>query len=177
AVHSAAAKLSLAADSAERTGEDGGREFFESIDAVRRNAYRILRAADESALYAKLISDPLSENRRLCDLNELLKRICAGVSSAVLGAKIELETPDEPLIIPLDLQLAERSILAVICNSLTYTRDGNRIELRLSLVGSRAVISIRDRGQGIKPELISHVCEPYFSREPANDSDYSPSLG
>ncbi|MDO4566539.1 MAG: hypothetical protein Q4B42_04340, partial [Oscillospiraceae bacterium] len=28
AVHSAAAKLSLAADSAERTGEDGGREFF-----------------------------------------------------------------------------------------------------------------------------------------------------
>ena len=40
-----------------------------------------------------------------------------------------------------------------------------------------AVVMVRDSGQGIKPEVLPHVCEPYYSRDPAADSDYAPSLG
>lgn len=74
-------------------------------------------------------------------------------------------------------RLLSEALLNLIRNSLQYTRDGNELEIKLSEVGGKAVLTVEDRGLGIKPEMLTEVFEPYISADPYGDSNLRPGVG
>ncbi len=177
AVRTAIDSLAMSADAAERAVGGDDPELSELFDNIRRGAYRVLRATGAAAMFSKALTGDIKADPRPCDLGELLEGLCDGVKGACRGVKIKLEKPSSPVIAYIDVKFAERALLGVIGNSLTYTRDGNEISVKLARSAGRIIITVKDKGQGIKLEVLPHVCEPYYSREPAADSSYSPSLG
>ncbi|MDL2219730.1 HAMP domain-containing histidine kinase [Ruminococcaceae bacterium OttesenSCG-928-O06] len=147
------------------------------VEQVQLNAYHILRlannmenvtAAEKSAFLPQVV-----------DLSQLLSSLCycADAVCREHGVPICCTVPDSPVPVYADEKLLSAAFLNLLCNSLQYTRDGNRITVQLRIVKERAVVTVQDEGLGIKPEHLGRIFEPYFSVDPYGDTHMQPGMG
>jgi CheY-like chemotaxis protein len=65
--------------------------------------------------------------------------------------------PEQPIYIEGDPVRLEQVVLNLLENSAKYTAPGGRISLRLEHRGGEAVLSLRDDGIGLAPEMLENV--------------------
>ena len=65
-------------------------------------------------------------------------------------------------------------VLNLLTNAIEYNRSGGRVEIRCAMDGETLVLSVRDTGQGISPEALPHVFEPFYraDRQKQGDTDH-----
>src|SRR5206468_12007130 len=66
---------------------------------------------------------------------------------------------------PVRLQQVVSNLLS---NAVKFTPSGGRAEIRLELNTSELHIVVRDTGQGIRPDFLPHVFEPFRQAEAAS---------
>lgn len=144
---------------------------------IQLNCYRLLRVANNIE-HGSRIEKKLFDMQPV-DAVDLARSLCFSVDSVCKdqGIPIEWELPEVPVPIRADPRLLSDAFLNMVRNSLQYTRDGNHILIRLEQVAGNLVLTIEDKGLGIKPEFIERVFEPYFSVDPYGDSNLRPGLG
>lgn len=147
------------------------------LEDIQRNCYILLRLAVnlENAATGKREPKGLPH----IDLADHLRALFASVGEVIRSREIpiDLDLPETPLPVRANARLLSEAIFNILRNSLQYTRDGNRIRVRLRTAGRRALLTIEDEGLGIQPENLGRVFEPYFSAEPYGDSPETPGLG
>jgi PAS domain S-box-containing protein len=85
--------------------------------------------------------------------------------------RIELETDQEPITIPIDAAQIEDAVLNLIINAIEASDDGGQVNIRvgrlrtdrLGSVEDEAIIEISDNGRGISKEDLSHIFNPFFT--------------
>ena len=112
-----------------------------------------------------------------CDLTALVGAMCTAASALMSKAPPIHFAAKAHVCCRVDEVLIERAFMNLLSNSLCYTRDGNEINVSVSRVANNAVITIADRGAGIKEEVMPHIKEPYFSCDPYNDGARMPGEG
>ncbi|MDN2581213.1 ATP-binding protein [Aquibium sp. ELW1220] len=117
---------------------------LEELDAIADSAIRLVR------------EEVGSDNREPVRLGQLIDEIVAEL--VPLGYKV---TPPSPVSLPVSAgPLAlKRALRNLIINAATH---GGGATIELSRAGGDAVVTIRDRGPGIPPDLIANVFEPFF---------------
>ena len=113
-------------------------------------------------------AEPLSS----VDLNEVARASAEGAIRA--GAEVELKLEDLP---PLELRaLAVRRLVDnLLVNAQRHA--GGRIELATGVRDGHAVLSVRDRGPGIPPRLVTHLKQPFTRRDDARSGASGAGLG
>lgn len=148
-----------------------------NVEMVQANCYHLLRLTSnlENALYI----EGKHFNVEVLDLAAMVDSLCTSVQSVCrdLGVPIRWQVPQLPVPVRGSRRLLSEALLNLIRNSLQYTRDGNELEIKLSEVGGKAVLTVEDRGLGIKPEMLTEVFEPYISADPYGDSNLRPGVG
>jgi signal transduction histidine kinase len=105
-----------------------------------------------------------SLNLKLQSLNEIIKVIFPLIQAdALMSDKlVELELEDIP-----DLYQDEKEIRQLILhltrNGLEAMKKGGKLRIRTYLDNTEVVLSIRDHGKGIEPDLLGKVCHPFFT--------------
>jgi PAS domain S-box-containing protein len=79
--------------------------------------------------------------------------------------RLELEAPDTPLLVRGDETRLIQVMGNLINNALKYTSPGGQIRVSARISDGSAVISVRDNGSGIAPELLPQVFELFFQGE------------
>ena len=154
--------------------EDQHLHFAEEIQA---NCYQLLRLA------SNLEDTGIVENRRYnlqpVDLTSLVSSLCDGVNAVALKRQVDLEciVPKHPIVVQADSRLVSSALLNILRNSIAYTRDGNRITVKLSTSGKNALLTVEDKGLGILPKNITRIFDPYFSSDPYGDDNMRPGVG
>lgn len=117
---------------------------LEELDAIADSAIRLVR------------EEVGSDSREPVRLGQLIDEIVAEL--VPLGYKV---TPPSPVSLPVSAgPLAlKRALRNLIINAATH---GGGATIELSRAGGDAVVTIRDRGPGIPPDLIANVFEPFF---------------
>ena len=170
--------ITLSSQSIERMIDNDNVEVDRLFANIRRSSYKILRNVQNATLLSKYITGTLRIKRQSCNINEHIGAIClAAQSICKTPVKINLSLPYEEVVTGVDVRLAERAFLNVLLNSMVNTRDGNEIDVALSHTATQVMLTVRDRGAGIKAANLPHVKEPYFSCEPADDGGLRPGLG
>jgi signal transduction histidine kinase/ActR/RegA family two-component response regulator len=74
-----------------------------------------------------------------------------------------IDTPDSPIWVYADTLRLTQVFTNLIDNASKYTANGGHIEVRLAVqAGSeRCEVSVTDNGQGVPPELLPHVFDPF----------------
>ncbi|MEG1017366.1 MAG: ATP-binding protein [Oscillospiraceae bacterium] len=153
-------------------------ETGDMIMCLRRRGYKILRNTQNAALISRFYSGSLQIHRVACDMNALISSLCLTVSSIIVSnIKLIVNLPPERIVASIDVRLAERAILNLLLNSYKYTRDNNAITVSLTENEKYVTLFIRDFGAGIRRHNLIRVREPYFSCEPADDSNFRPGMG
>jgi two-component sensor histidine kinase len=116
-----------------------------------------------------LLSDSLAALRPVkpawqdVDLAQLARQTVAARSGELERARLELELPEEPVLILGDGELLHRALSHLLRNALEALEGDGTIALRLRCDAISALLEVEDNGVGISQNAIPHLFQPQYS--------------
>ncbi|WNG29129.1 response regulator [Cystobacter fuscus] len=82
---------------------------------------------------------------------------------------LSVSLPEEPLILNVDPTRMTQVVANLLHNAAKYTPSGGRIELAARRNQGELVLSVRDNGVGLRPEMLQRVFELFVQVDPGSD--------
>lgn len=103
-------------------------------------------------------------NLVLTDLNKIIRSIfpLLQADAFLRGNNIELKLQDT-LEIFMDEKEIRQCILNLVANGLDAMPDGGKVTITTANLGNQVVMTVRDRGQGMTPEVKAKLWTPFFT--------------
>lgn len=135
---------------------------LQAIDQASRNALDLIQDVLAAGRQQEL-------NPRGFDLGDYLRSHLSTFEGA-LGAKASLilEAPEVPLLVYMDAQKLEHILVNLSSNAVDAMEPGGRVTLKAwqDPVEPFVVLEVQDNGQGIAPEHLEHIFEPFYTTKP-----------
>ncbi|OJH40617.1 hypothetical protein BON30_06585 [Cystobacter ferrugineus] len=82
---------------------------------------------------------------------------------------LTVSLPEEPLILNVDSTRMTQVVANLLHNAAKYTPSGGRIELTARRDNADLVLSVRDNGVGLRPEMLQRVFDLFVQVDPGSD--------
>ncbi|MEG0803465.1 MAG: HAMP domain-containing sensor histidine kinase [Pygmaiobacter sp.] len=146
------------------------------LQRINRSCYQMLRA---SSMLSNLVRLALGTPQlRAVDFSALCATLCHTFTGIALPGTppITCTVQGLPLIVNGDPELLACMLENLLSNALRFTRDGNHIAVTLTRFSERLLLRVQDFGAGIRPEVVPHIFETYYSA-PVYPDGTQPGLG
>ncbi len=147
----------------------------EDVEAVRREEY-FAAVLDGLERIQQTVRGLLDYSRQrspqptLVDLEGVISAALLLISPAVRKKDITVETvSSDALPVHCDRSQLMQALVNVLLNALYAAPVHGHVKVALLDQGARRGIAVIDDGPGIKPELISRVCDPFFTTKPEGE--------
>jgi signal transduction histidine kinase len=142
---------------APESGDESVTISLEQFEIIKRNAKRLQKLSTDLLEVAKIDDRALTLNREVFSLNGTLADIIAETGGfAERHARIELAAAtDDPqqLVVNADKSRLYEVVSNLVKNAIRFSEGGGKITVSLKREGGHAVVSVRDAGKGIDPEI------------------------
>ena len=98
-------------------------------------------------------------------LDELIGDVLLKFKKKYPNQKIELELPEEIIIIPMDVLLIEQVLLNILENAMQHAKNMTRLSLRVHQNETKAIFEIEDNGCGLSPNQLKNMFKGYYESE------------
>ena len=139
--------------------------LLELADEINSNSYSMLRFTSDLTEYMKYMLGIEQTTPEYIDLTDFLRKFITAVSVLTESAGIPIisNLPDYSVIIKADKRSLNYALLHIISNSCRFSSECSYVNIALDTDGKSAKLTVTDKGLGIPAEVISKVCEPFFS--------------
>ena len=147
--------------------DDGG--IAEVHGMMERQLQQLVRLVDDLLDVSRIIRGKIDLRREVVDLVHAVHR-AAETARPVIdahGHALRLALPAEPLLVSGDLVRLAQAISNLLTNAAKYSKAASPIELSVRREDGDALVSVRDRGIGISPELLPRVFDLFVQGEHA----------
>jgi two-component system OmpR family sensor kinase len=159
------------------TSIQGFAELFRlSGDSARVDLPTILRRIEQESARMKVLvenllllarlDEPLVSERAPVDLAVLAADACTDAVATAPDRAVSLDAP-EPVVIGGDQAHLRQAIANLVTNALRHTPPGTPIEVIARLVDGRAVLAVRDHGNGLDADSQAHVFDRFWQADKA----------
>jgi signal transduction histidine kinase len=130
---------------------------------IDRNADVLNRLVEDLLDLSRLQKKRFQLRVSAVSLAEVIDAALATVRTAAEAKHVGIATDLAPLGSPVlgDSVRLEQIVANLLTNAVKFTPAGGSVTLQLRSDRSTAVISVRDTGEGIDPELLPHIFEPF----------------
>lgn len=98
-------------------------------------------------------------------LEELVDSVILKFKKRYPAQDVEIEVPNEMVIVPVDALLIEQVIINILENAVLHAVGMTRLTLRVYKLGDKAIFEIQDNGCGIHPRRIDTLFTGYYGRD------------
>ena len=161
-----------------KKGHVSNQQMEDSLQMIHRNAQRLKRLAEDILDVTKIETQSLILNKERLNLNEIVLSTIKDVKNQIQdrwvgGAQILYESKgDDSILIEADRYRVAQLVTNLLSNALKFVKrhDGLvsiSIERREDAVGGGqevALVSIKDNGTGIDPEIFPRLFEKFASK-------------
>jgi signal transduction histidine kinase/ActR/RegA family two-component response regulator len=143
---------------------DGNIELIEQSQTIMdRQLCQIVRLIDDLLDVNRITRNTLELRRDQVELAPIIQQSVEMCRSLVESANQELNIslPPEPIYLNADTARLTQVFGNLLSNACKYTESGGRIWLTVEQQDSQAVVTVRDTGVGIPPEMLSKVFEMF----------------
>jgi signal transduction histidine kinase len=132
-------------------------------DIIHRQSTHMARLVDDLLDVARLTSGRVTLSKVTVDLREIVQRSIQGIGLAVGddSRRISVSVPDSEVIVEGDAVRLEQVFGNLLSNAIRYSPLGGRIDVLVEASEEHACVHVQDEGDGIDPELLPSVFEPF----------------
>lgn len=133
---------------------------FESIRQCTNQLFKIMNDLSD---YNKIHRGAFNKHYKNYDIVKVLSQLVELAQSLGFSQKIQFIfiRPAESKLIAVDKELLERIMLNLFSNAVKFTGTGGTIEVSLREEESRVLISVKNSGKGIPPEMMKKLYSRY----------------
>jgi PAS domain S-box-containing protein len=137
--------------------------YDRGLDVIERSARMQSQLVEDLMDTARAISGKLKLEVRPMDLAEAIEKAEEVVRPAAEAKGVSLDARLDRNVgqITGDPDRLQQVVWNLLSNAVKFTNEGGRVEVRLERVDPFVQITVRDTGQGIKPEFMPHVFDRY----------------
>ncbi|MGD9636150.1 MAG: CheR family methyltransferase, partial [Pirellulales bacterium] len=138
-----------------------------AADVIQRQGRQMARLMDDLLDVARVTQGKIDIRNEVVDLTNLVEDAVEAVRPEIDGRRhaLDIDVCDEPLFVEGDaarlLQIQEN----LLVNAAKYTPPSGKIGIALSRENDKAVITVRDNGQGIMPEMLSAIFDLFVQEK------------
>ena len=146
---------------------------------IQRQVHRLGRLVDDLLDVARITRGTLGLRKEPVDVREVVQRAVHAVTPLIDSRHhgLEVSLPDEPVIVDGDPVRLEQVVTNLLDNAAKYTPDGGHVWIALELNGDisqgRAIITVRDDGPGVTPQVRGRMFELFSRGDGALESGIS----
>jgi signal transduction histidine kinase len=155
-----------------RTTEITKQELDESLDLIMRNALRLKRLAEDILDVTKIESQSLVIHKEIIDLNEAISGAVQDIIKNQFGSRggrILYESKEDTILVEADRFRLVQVVSNLLSNAVKFTkRNGGTIHISIKKKDDYgqevALVSVKDTGVGIDPEIFPRLFEKFASK-------------
>jgi len=138
-------------------------ESQSALAVIDRQTRQMTRLIDDLLDIARITSNKLELRKERIELREVLKAAVETSKPLMEQRAHELivEADDQPIYLDGDLVRLAQVISNLLNNAAKYTESGGRIWLTAAQREGKAVVTVRDTGIGIAPEVLPRIFEMF----------------
>ena len=149
-------------------------ELDRALGIVERNARAQARIIEDVLDISRIVSGKLRLEVQLVDLATIVAAAVEAVRPAADARAIAIEVTAASLPhVPADADRMQQVLWNLVSNAIKFTPKGGRVDVRMEASEEEAVISVTDSGEGIAPEFLPHVFEPFRQADPSTTRRHS----
>ena len=133
-------------------------------DVVRRQVQQMARLLEDLLDSSRMRRDRIELNREVIDLRATLDGVmdAARPQAEDAGVKLVIDVPDEPIEIEADLARMQQLQVNLRNNAIRYSPRDAVVRYSLRRNGKSAIVVVQDNGDGIAPDILPEIFEPFF---------------
>jgi signal transduction histidine kinase len=134
-----------------------------ALCTIERNARAQMRIIEDVLDVGRIISGKLRLEISTTNVADVIEAAVQVVRPAADAKQVSLDVAiDEDVgVIAADAERLQQIAWNVLSNALKFTRRGGHVEVSARRVDSTVVLRIRDDGEGIRPEFLPYLFEPF----------------
>jgi PAS domain S-box-containing protein len=135
----------------------------QSIDQILQAGWYLLVLINEILDLALIESGKLSLSREPVSLTEMLSECRGMIEPSALKNGIGLTFPrfDDAPFIKADRTRVKQVLINLLSNAIKYNRAGGTVEVICTMYGRRTRIGVHDTGNGLPPEKLAQLFQPF----------------
>jgi PAS domain S-box-containing protein len=130
---------------------------------LERQARQMTHLVDDLLDVSRITSGRIRLHPEPVELKELLKTVMETYrhSAETARHRVALAASAESVYVSGDRIRLTQVISNIFHNAVKFTPPGGKIEIALRTEDQQAVVSVRDNGMGVPPEMLEHIFEPF----------------
>jgi len=145
-----------------------GKRYQELVDLMRRNADLLMSMITEITDLSRLEAGTEQPEKKPCDLNRILARVCEDTEPLVREKNLVLEKrlSSGPLSFEGDETMLYRLFSNLVTNAMKFTSQG-KISVQSEKNESHLRVTVADTGIGLEKKDLERVFDRFFQKTPA----------
>jgi signal transduction histidine kinase len=147
-------------------------ERAEFVHTMRQQVERLTKLTADLLDLSQLDAGAVALQSRNIDLGTLAREVTRefGPRADRRGSRLELRTPDRPVLASADPDRVRQVIRILLDNALTHTPEGTNVTVTTYSVDRRAELTVSDDGPGIPRRVHGRIFERFYTADSAGGS-------
>jgi heavy metal sensor kinase len=144
-------------------------ETLATLEETLQEISRMTELVDALLTLARADEGTAPLHREPVDLRTLVDeaRETGELLAEEAGVRMEVTTPHQPVVVPVDATRIRQLILNLLTNAVKYTPAGGSVRVLLGRANGRVTISVADSGIGIAPGDLPHIFDRFWRADSA----------
>ena len=140
------------------------------ITGIKEDAQWLIRMVENLLSITRLDRGQVKIIKTPTVLEELIDSMILKFKKRYPDQKVEMELPDDVIMIPMDAILIEQVLVNILENAVQHARGMTMLKLRVFTLGNQATFEISDDGCGIPPKRLATLFSGYGQEQEIADS-------
>lgn len=148
------------------------------LTGIKEDSQWLVRMVENLLSITRIDSGKVKIMKTPTVLEELIDSVILKFKKRYPDQRVEIEIPDDVIIIPMDAILIEQVMVNILDNAVQHAKGMTRLTLRVFTLGNQAIFEIKDNGCGIHPKRLETIFTGRYAseNEPA-DSQKNAGIG